>query len=80
MCLCVTTEVEGEAAEALAHDVHLVAQALDVPLLIGGRAVPSQEAAHGLGGSAWSGSAPELVGWCRAQARRTATSAVGTRT
>jgi excisionase family DNA binding protein len=80
VCLCVTTEVEGEAAEALAHDVHLVTQALDVPLLIGGRGVPSQEAALGLGGSAWSRSAPDLVGWCRARARSTATSAVGTRT
>jgi len=71
VCVCVTTEVEGEAAEALAHEVHLVAQALDVPVLIGGRAVPSPEAALGLGGAAWSGSAPELVGWCRAQARTT---------
>jgi excisionase family DNA binding protein len=72
VCLCVTTEVDGEAAEALAHEVHLVTQALDVPLLIGGRAVPSPEAALGLGGAAWSGNAPELVGWCRAQARSAA--------
>ena len=77
--MCVSTEVSGAAAAALRREVHHVVGSIDVPLVLGGRAVPSAAAAHELGAPAWSGSAPELVQWCRAQARTAAPPHAGTR-